>query len=70
MYVDLPLCRVVVQADFPILDMPALDILVDMSALCILDFGVDDILGPDIFVDMSTFDIPADVLADFPLLYM
>jgi len=46
-----------------------LDILLDMSALCILDF-VDDILGLDIFVYMSTFDIPADVLADFPLLCM
>ena len=45
------------------------DILLDMSALCILDF-VDDILGLDIFVDMSTLDIPADVLADFPLLCM
>ena len=47
--------------------MPA---LVDMSALGILDLGIDDILGPDILVEMPTFDILADVLADFPSLDM
>jgi len=46
--------------------MPA---LVDMSALGILDLGIDDILGPDILVEMPTFDIPADFPSlDMPVL--
>ena len=45
-------------------------ILVCMPALGILDLGIDDILGPDILVEMPTFDILADVLADFPSLDM
>ena len=50
--------------------MPALDILVDVSALGILDLGIDDILGLDILVGMPTSDIPAGVLADFPFFDM
>jgi hypothetical protein len=46
--------------------MPA---LVDMSALGILDLGIDYILGPDILVEMPTFDIPADFPSlDMPVL--
>jgi hypothetical protein len=51
----------------PALDNFDIDILVDL-ALDILDLGIDNILGLDILVDMPTFDIPADVLADFPIL--
>ena len=43
-----------VFADFPILDMPALDILVYMSALCILDLGIGYLQALDILVDLST----------------
>ncbi len=41
-----------------------------MPALDILGLEIDDILGLDILVYMPTFDIPADVLADFPVLDM
>ena len=44
-----------------------LDFLVYMPALGILDLEIDDILGPDILVDMQTFDIPADILADLSI---
>jgi len=57
-------------ADFSILDLPALDILFDLSTPGILYLEIDDILGLDILVDMSTFDLPADVFADFLLLDM
>jgi len=52
-------------ADFPILDLPALDILFDLSTPGILYLEIDDILGLDILVDMSTFES-----ADFLLLDM
>jgi len=41
-----------------------------MPALDILGFENDDILGLDILVHMPTFDIPADILADFPFFDM
>jgi len=41
-----------------------------MPALDILGLEIDDILGLDILVHMPTFDIPADVLADFSILDM
>ncbi len=56
-----------VLVDFQILDMLALDILVDMSSLGFFDLEIDDIIGLDILVDMPTFDIPVDVLADLSI---
>jgi len=54
--------------------MPALDILGfeidDMPAIDILGLEIYHFLGFDILVHMPTFDIPADVLADFSILDM